>query len=423
MHRAVVTALVSVVLVTAAGTFGAMAVGDATDASPNGTNAVSETGGQEDSSDSMAADSRSDGDSDGQSRDLWVLLPQPVDSGGPNASDGQASTDDGNGTGIEGTDTDRDGLVDRAEADFDTDPMRPDTDGDNVTDGREVELGTDPTVADTDGDGLDDGHELEVGTDPTVADTDGDGLDDRYELEVGTDPTVADTDDDGLEDPRELGIGTDPTLADSDGDGLLDGWERRGETPAGAALPGADPLAKDVYVQVDYAHQTERPADAFFGVVADEFAEMPVENPDGSSGIAVHVRDGGRVNESVSFTGERRNFWTLKERYYRSELGTRAGVYHQVLVADFDADQVGYGEVGGEFSVVDADLGNETRQQVVVHELLHNVVGRVHARGVCPDDPKHYCRGGYLGPRIVTGENRYLAEPVARQLEEDGFSD
>jgi hypothetical protein len=194
-------------------------------------------------------------------------------------------------------------------------------------------------------------------------------------------------------------------------------------TPGGALLPDADPLAKDIYVQVDYARQTERLDDAFFGTVTDEFAEMPVENPDGSSGIAVHVRDGGRVNESVSFTGERRNFWTLKERYYRSELGMRAGVYHQVLLADFDADQVGYGEVGGEFSVVAADLGNETRQQVVVHELLHNVVGRVDAAGVCPDDPKHYCQGGYLDPRITTGEDRYLAEPLARQLEEDGFSE
>jgi len=401
VRRAVVTALLSVALVTAAGTFGAIAVDDTAEISPNGTNSLVENGSQGYGSDSVASDDRSDGDSDGQPHDLWVLLPRPADSDGSNASDNQMSTSDENSTGVAGVDTDRDGVTNGTEDDLGTDPTAPDTDGDNVTDGRELDLGTDPTAADTDGDGLADGRELEL----------------------GTDPTAADTDDDRLADGRELDLGTDPTAADTDGDGLADGWEVRGEAPGGVALPDADPLAKDIYVQVDHGRETERPDKAFYGAVADEFAEMRVENPDGSTGIAVHVRDGGRVNESVSFTGETENFWTLKERYYRSELGSRAGIYHQVLVADFEADQVGYGEVGGEFSVVAANLDNETRQQVVVHELLHNVVGRVEASGVCPDDPKHYCEGGYLGPRIVTGEDQYLAESLARQLEREGFSD
>lgn len=423
MHRAVVTALLSVALVTAAGTFGAVAVGDVADAGANGTHSVAENDGPSDDSDPVGSEDRSGGDGDGPRDDLWVLLPGPGPADGANASDGQGSSDGDNVTGVSDADADRDGLANGAEIDLDTDPMRPDTDGDNVTDGREVDIGTDPTAPDTDGDGLNDGRELEIGTDPTEADTDGDGLDDGFEVELGTDPTAADTDDDGLDDPRELGVGTDPLAADTDGDGLLDGWERREETPDGVALPGADPLARDIYVQVDYARGAEKPDEAFYRAVADEFAEMPVENPDNSAGISVHVRDGGRVNESVSFTGEAGNFWTLRERYYRSELGQRAGVYHQVLVADFEGDEVGYGEVGGEFSVLAADLGNETRRRVVVHELLHNVVGRVEARGVCPDDPRHYCGGGYLGPRIVTGENAYLAEAIARQLERDGFSE
>jgi hypothetical protein len=400
VRRAVVTALVSVALVTAAGTFGALAVGDA-GGGANGTNKVVENPGPGHSSDAAESDGRSDEDGDGPSRDLWVLLPATGNDSESNASERQGATDGDNATGVAGADADRDGLTNGAEADLDTDPMRPDTDGDNVTDGRELELGTDPTVADTDGDGLADG----------------------YELELGTDPTAADTDDDGLADGRELGVGTDPLVADTDGDGLLDGWERHEETPAGVALPGADPLAKDLYVQVDYARGTDRPSEGFYSTVAAEFAEMPVDNPDGSSGVSVHVRDGGRVNASVSFTGETGSFWTLKDRYYRSELGPRAGVYHQVLVADFEGDEVGYGEVGGEFSVLAADLDSGTRRRVVVHELLHNVVGRVEARGVCPDEPRHYCGGGYLGPRIVTGDDAYLAEALARQIERDGFSD
>ena len=38
---------------------------------------------------------------------------------------------------------------------------------------------------------------------------------------------------------------------DGDGDGLPDAWERAGETPDGAGLPGASPTHKDLFVQVD----------------------------------------------------------------------------------------------------------------------------------------------------------------------------
>ena len=44
------------------------------------------------------------------------------------------------------------------------------------------------------------------------------------------------------------------------------------------------------------------------------------------------------------------------------------------------------------------------------------------APGACDSDPKHYCEGGYLTPRITPGEGEHLPEPIARQIERDGFA-
>ena len=317
-------------------------------------------------------------------------------------------------------DTDEDGLADAREEELGTNPFSPDTDGDGLVDGRELDLGTDPTDPDTDGDGVDDGRELDRGTSPLALDADGDGLADERELELGTDPFDADSDDDGLADRRELGLGTDPTDPDTDGDGLEDGWETEGELPSGAPLPDSDPTAMDIYVQVDYAPGADSKSERFYERIESEFAGMPVENPSGDSGIRLHVRDGGTINDTATYTGE--NFWTLRERYYRDRLGARAGAYHQVVVTDFAGSEVGYGEVGGEFALVAADARDAVQYHVVVHELLHNVVGPVEAPGACDRDPHHYCEGGWLSPEITPGEGEYLPEPVATQIERQGFA-
>ena len=412
MRRAVLTALVSVAIVTAAGTLGATVVGDTVrDTGENASSPLGDDG-------LIGSGNGSTDGGDGTIGDIPLI----GGSAGDIAEIGSGTDVDSDDTGaVSESDTDDGSAGESPDAGGDAGSDGVDPDGDDVSNDREERRGTDPTETDTDGDGLSDRRELELGTDPTAADTDGDGLPDGHELTIGTDPAAADTDDDGLDDAQELTVGTDPREADTDGDGLLDSWEVVGQTPTGAELPGADPLAKDVYVQVDYASGTERRSEAFYDAVAAEFAEMPVHNPDNSTGIEVHVRDGGGVNETARFTGE--NFWTLKERYYESELGARAGVYHQVLVVRFGEGQVGYGEVGGRFNVVAGDLQNETAQHAVSHELLHNVVGRVEAPGVCPDDPRHYCEGGYLSPRFDPGEDQYLADGLARQLERQGFAE
>ena len=339
------------------------------------------------------------------------------------ATGGETAADDGEPTespigSTDGLDSDGDGLADDRERELGTDVFDPDTDGDGVADGREVELSINPLNPDTDGDGVTDGAELQRGTSPRSVDADADGLVDERELELGTDPFDPDTDGDGLDDGRELELGTDPLDTDTDGDRLLDGWEVRGETPTGARLPDSDPLAMDMYVQVDYARGVDGESPLFYDRIESEFAEMPVERPN-RTGIDVHLRGGGRLNDTAVFTGE--NFRQLRSDLYRDRLGRRAGVYHQVVVTDFAADEVGYGGVSGRFSLVDAEAADATQRHVVVHELLHNVVGRIEAPGACQHDPHHYCKGGWLTPAITPGEDEYLPEPLAREIERQGF--
>jgi len=89
-----------------------------------------------------------------------------------------------------------------------------DMDADNMRDDWEIEhfgdLGPDG-LGDADDEGLNDREEYRYLSNPNNADTDGDGLSDREEvLKYRTDPILADTDNDGTPDGKEVGLGTNP---------------------------------------------------------------------------------------------------------------------------------------------------------------------------------------------------------------------
>ncbi|MGI9241787.1 MAG: hypothetical protein ACR2RV_13375, partial [Verrucomicrobiales bacterium] len=108
-------------------------------------------------------------------------------------------------TDPENPDTDADGLDDGFETntgtyhspeDRGTNPLVADSDGDGLLDGLEApdaaypgtHSKSDPNRTDTDSDGLDDKAERVAGTDPSTIDSDADGVSDRWEVEQGTDP-------------------------------------------------------------------------------------------------------------------------------------------------------------------------------------------------------------------------------------------
>lgn len=222
-------------------------------------------------------------------------------------------------------------------------------------------------------------------------------------------------------DARADADGYDRPTPDADGDRLKDEWEERGETPAGVELPGADPDRMDLYVQVNYGGGVYPLTDAEKRQLRAAWADMPVENPDGSQGIALHLDDspphGGPLGTAVAPTG---TGYAEVHRFYTAErVGDRRCRYHQVVVGDADGDRLrGVSHAPG-FAAVVGDEPREyegdrsPRVHLVTHHLLHNVVGSVGEGG--------HADGGWLSTTVGPGES-YLDRATADRVSERGFA-
>jgi hypothetical protein len=207
------------------------------------------------------------------------------------------------------------------------------------------------------------------------------------------------------------------TLADSDGDGLPDAWERRGETALGAPLPGADPDRKDLYVQVNYGSNVETLAPHEIDQLKRVWGRMPVQNPDGTTGIRLHVDDdserAGSLGRPVEFADPDRH-----ARFYTEDhLGDRQCIYHQVTYGRTSVNEtVGYGSTPGYAVAVNgrtltAYEGNVSfRVSVTTHHLLHNVAGRV-------DNGTHTSEGWLAGGP----DQEFLSAATAAELNASGL--
>ena len=186
-----------------------------------------------------------------------------------------------------------------------------------------------------------------------------------------TDTTIPDTDGDGLPDDVEIDqYGTDPNDPDTDGDGLDDGVEVN-------ALDEADPLWRDVLVEVDYVAEAEPPPEAI-ALVQAAYADAPIENPDGSTGISLHVT----VDDRIPADGQTE--WTEMSELL-AEHFDRAGEGYRYAVAAVDVrangtDVRGAAASGVEhgqfvFETVPEGEPNATRRtaSVFMHELGHSL--------------------------------------------------
>jgi hypothetical protein len=197
-------------------------------------------------------------------------------------------------------------------------------------------------------------------TTPPPAETTGDS----------TDTARIDSDGDGLPDAVELRRGTDPENPDTDGDGLTDGIEV-------TALSEADPLRMDVFVEVDYMNGT-KPSTGAIELVREAYASAPVENPDGSTGISLHVH----IDDEIA--AEERTEWDrlggLMDDHFDAE---DRGYHYGLVVNDVrvnGTDSTGAAASGVEngqfmFETAPAESTNATRitAGVFMHELGHSV--------------------------------------------------
>jgi len=207
---------------------------------------------------------------------------------------------------------------------------------------------------------------------------------------------------------------------DADGDRLKDSWEAADETPEGAPLPDADPERMDLYVQVNYGGGTVPLSDAEKRQLRRVWDDMPVDNPDGSQGVDVHITDsrprGGPVGEQVTISGN--DYEEIHQYYTERYMGPRACRYQQVVVGSITRGGVGGIATTPGYTAVVEDLdrqegdGISPRVAVITHELLHNVAGDVTASG--------HVEQGWLS-ESVGPEDTQLSETTADHIDEHGL--
>ncbi len=208
---------------------------------------------------------------------------------------------DPNDSAVANLDPDGDGLTNKDEAKYGTDPNKPDTDEGGVKDGDEVKNGTNPLNPkddDSDKDGMPDYFEKQYGldtNDPTDADKDkdGDGLSNLDEFKHSTDPTKPDTDDGGVNDGTEVKNGTDP----------LNPLDDKGTLPAPVAATANKPGGFIVgnTVEENYSYSLVTPTGP--GSTEKEFTdEMPADDQSSLYVVATLIGEDGEIDtgDSVS---------------------------------------------------------------------------------------------------------------------------
>ena len=190
----------------------------------------------------------------------------------------------------------------------------------------------------------------------------------------------------------DLSADTEDEGKDSDGDGLLDVWEAKGYDHDGDGKVdvdlkklGADPKKKDIFIAYAWMRArsgeslSHEPTAAVLKDVADAFARAPVENPDGSTGIAVHFRNLGGVDHVEDLNPVWTGFDAIMDplltaaerRIYRRMLNAHAyngggssGIARDIPASDFV-------ESLGKFS---SNPGTQIqRAGTIMHELGHTL--------------------------------------------------
>lgn len=204
--------------------------------------------------------------------------------------------------------------------------------------------------------------------------------------------------------------------ADSDGDALFDSWETNGYDHDGDGqidvdLPtmGADPQHKDIFVEVDYmgvsaSAPSHRPKDRAMQRIINAFANAPVSNPDGTTGINLHIDYGpdtvmdattGLTWDSLSHADELPFAATIQAvgtawdwsgfDAIKQLDSARAKVFHYVIFAhtlgaDIPLGTSGYSRKIGASDFVaslgqwTSGVGTENEQAgTLMHELGHNL--------------------------------------------------
>jgi hypothetical protein len=180
--------------------------------------------------------------------------------------------------------------------------------------------------------------------------------------------------------------------ADDDGDSLPNGWELHGydannNGTIDVDLPalGANYRRKDIFVEMDYMYR----ADAANGLAPNQnvlnsivavFNSAPVSNPDGSTGITIHLELDDLVPYDYTLDPYTTEFNALKSVYFDAN---RTAVYHYMIWANrystSTSSGVSMGIPATDFLVTlggwNSNAGDTDYQKIgtFIHELGHNL--------------------------------------------------
>jgi uncharacterized membrane protein len=184
---------------------------------------------------------------------------------------------------------------------------------------------------------------------------------------------------------------------DTDGDGLLDDWEINGipyvdihSMPQRFMLPGADPMRKDLYVEIDAMAGLAFDASSK-ELVIEAFRNAPVTNPDNSTGITLHIlrddTDLPHVPVWATIGCWPADFQAVRDTHYGTAaeradpsvaelLAAKAKAYRYCIKADRSGPNSfgGCGQTPGDnFVIFTAGYPIINEAAVFMHELGHNL--------------------------------------------------
>lgn len=192
-----------------------------------------------------------------------------------------------------------------------------------------------------------------------------------------------DADGDGVCDAAEGQFGTNPNDSDTDGDNLSDLAELYGWGGVDLQYWGASPKKKDLFIEADY-YANRMPTANGLQRVVDAFAAAPVSNPDGTTGIALHVDLNQQIaaadaDADLSLNVSWAEFDVIKNKYFASR---RAPFFHYMLFANTHSGGTSSGKSRGipahDFVVTlggwPVPGGTELQQAgTLMHEFGHNL--------------------------------------------------
>lgn len=199
-----------------------------------------------------------------------------------------------------------------------------------------------------------------------------------------------DTDEDRVSDCAEITIyHTDPLVRDTDGDGIIDGDELF-PTADGLDLwaMGASPTRKNIFVEYDWFVSespdcpttiSHKPSKATQEKIRLIFANAPVINPDGSTGITL-IQDDGRFGGGNVLPGSgvmtgsfRDNIEPIKAANFNPN---RLGYFRYIVQAHTGpGGNAGLAELGGDDAVIAqrCHATDFSKAALTVHELGHTL--------------------------------------------------